>query len=158
VVVMAGVGSADNPLTHVWRGEITDQGATSWFDISGRADGRLPDTPVNSVSMEPNSPDTMYIGTDIGVFRTTNSGDAWTWFSQGLPNCPVFDLRLHNATRLLRAATHGRGIWEIKLDVQTMPDVNLYVRKNFMDTGRTPSSTSKINAAFENPFPIPFVE
>ena len=151
---MAGVGSIDKPLTHVWRGDVTDQGLASWYDISGQGNGRLPDTPVNCVVIEPNSPDTMYIGTDVGVFETINGGDTWRRFSQGLPNCPTFDMRLHNSMRLLRAATHGRGMWEIKLDAQTMPDVNLFVRNHLMDTGRLTSSSSNVTAAFENPFPF----
>jgi len=159
IVVMAGVGTTDNPLIHVWRGEVADGNIARWFDISGHENGRLPNTPVNCIAIEPDSPQIMYIGTDVGVFKTSNGGDIWTKFSQGLPNCPVFDMRLHNPSRLLRAATHGRGMWEIKLDEQTMPDVILFVRKHLMDTGRSPSSTSpNITAAFENPFPIPLKE
>jgi photosystem II stability/assembly factor-like uncharacterized protein len=158
-VVMAGVGSTDKPLVHVWRGNITDQGLATWNDISGNGNGRLPDTPVNCLAIDPNLPKTIYIGTDVGVFKTDNDGDTWSRFSQGLPNCPVFDLRLHSPSQLLRAATHGRGMWEIKLDVQTMPDIYLYVRNHSMDTGRFPSSTSSTaTAAFENPFPSPYTK
>jgi hypothetical protein len=34
----------------------------------------------------------------------------------GLPDAPVFDLQIHPTQRLLRAATHGRGVYEFPLD------------------------------------------
>ena len=33
----------------------------------------------------------------------------------GLPDAPVYDLQIHPTQRLLRAATHGRGIYELAL-------------------------------------------
>lgn len=47
----------------------------------------------------------------------------------------MFDLKLHSKSRLLRAATYGRGIWERKLDVNEMPDSTLYFRKHALDDG-----------------------
>ncbi len=146
IVVMAGFGKP-----HIWRGAVRTNGPATWTDISGTGSGRLPDIPINSLAIEPDAPDTMYIGTDIGVFRTTNGGTTWTQFSQGLPNVAVYDMRLHTPTRLLRAATHGRGMWERKLDTTSMPDINIYVRNNLMDTGRIAPSPSDVTAAFDDP-------
>jgi hypothetical protein len=111
----------------------------------------LPNVPVNALVIDKDSPDTYYIATDVAVFRTTNAGASWTQFSQGLPNCAVFDLKLHSKSRLLRAATHGRGLWERKLDAVAMSDVDLYVRDNVMDTGRGGPTPSSVKAAFEDP-------
>jgi photosystem II stability/assembly factor-like uncharacterized protein len=149
-VVMAGFGSRHQPLSHVWRGKVSETGTTIWTDISKWNGGKLPDVPVNAIVIENDTPDTMYIGTDVGVFKTINGGGKWTRFSQGLPNCAVFDMRLHLAKRLLRAVTHGRGMWELKLDVQTMPDVDIFVRNNIMDTGRFTPSPDNMSAAFED--------
>jgi hypothetical protein len=70
----------------------------------------------------------MHVGTDIGVFRTSKMDNkTWMRFSHGLPNCAVYDMRLHTSPRrLLRIATHGRGIWERDLDMESIPDVNLF--------------------------------
>ena len=38
--------------------------------------------------------------------------------------------------RLMRAALHGRGVWEWKLDAPVLPDVDLYIRDTMLDTGR----------------------
>ena len=146
ILVMSGFGTA-----HVWRGSIPASGPATWTDISGTGAGRLPDIPVNALAIEPSDPNTMYIATDVAVFRTTDGGTTWTQFSEGLPNCAVFDLRLHDSTRLLRAAIHGRGIWERKLDAPAMQDVNIFVRDNLVDTGRSTPSLSGIAAPFEDP-------
>ena len=69
-VVIAGFGSRQEPLSHVWRGKVSEGGVTIWTDISKWNNGRLPDIPVNAIVIEPNAPNTMYIGTDIGVYRT----------------------------------------------------------------------------------------
>ena len=39
-------------------------------------------------------------------------------------------MRLQTSTprRLLRIATHGRGMWECDLDEKSMPDVQIFVR------------------------------
>ncbi len=145
IVVMSGFN-----IAHVWSGVVPASGPATWTDISGTEAGRLSDIPVNALTIDPAAPNTMYIATDIAIFRTTNSGTTWTWFSEGLPNCAVYDMRLHAPTRLLRVATHGRGVWERPLDTLSMPDVDIFVRDDIMHTGRRSSSASE-SAAFADP-------
>ena len=146
IVVMSGFGTG-----HVWRGVVPAAGAAAWTDISGSGGGQLPDIPVNSLVIDPVAATTMYIGTDVGVFRTTNGGAAWTPFSDGLPNCAVFDMRLFQPGRLLRAALHGRGLWEKALDVASTPAVDLFVRDHIMDSARVFPTPSNIPSAVEDP-------
>ena len=121
----------------MWRGEVVRGRARAiWIDASGIDAGRLPDIPVNALAIDPRVPSTIFAGTDIGVFVTADDCRTWTRFGEGLPNCAVFDLRLHRALPLLRAATHGRGLWERSLEKDATPSVDLYVRNNVMDTGR----------------------
>ena len=54
--------------------------------------------------------------TDVGVFRSLDGGINWLPYNTGMPKIAIFDLQIQNANRLVRAATHGRGIWEIALD------------------------------------------
>ena len=109
ILIMSGFGSG-----HVWRGVVPSSGPATWTDISGSGMTGLPDIPVNALAIEPTLSSTMYVGTDIGVFRTTDSGATWTNFSQGLPNVADYDMRLHISSRILRVVTHGRGMWEKK--------------------------------------------
>jgi photosystem II stability/assembly factor-like uncharacterized protein len=145
VAVVSGFGTG-----HVWRGVVPATGAATWTDISGSGTTGVPDIPANAVVIDPTAPATYYVGTDVGVFRTTDGGVTWGDFGHGLPNSSVYDLRLHATQRLLRAATNGRGMWERKLDATSMPDVDLYVRHNLMDSGRG-SSAAGVTAAFADP-------
>lgn len=80
----------------------------------------IPDNPVDVVIVDPQNPNTIYAGTDVGVFRSTDGGEGWIAFSTGLPRIAVFDLEIADAQRIMRAATHGRGIYEIQLPGQQL--------------------------------------
>lgn len=93
---------------HVFR---TTNGGQSWTDISS---GDLPNLPVNAIVLDPGTtPNTLYIGTDSGVFASIDLGAHWSRFRTGLPNAQVVDLKLNPTLNILAAGTHGRGIWEI---------------------------------------------
>jgi hypothetical protein len=80
----------------------------------------------------------VYAGADIGAWRSTDGGQHWEPFSQGLPDATVMDLKLHTNRRLLRLSTHGRGVFERTLDVpeEGKRGVELYVRDTQLDQGR----------------------
>lgn len=99
----------DSYQPHVFR--TTNYGA-QWTDISSD----LPEVPVNVVVIDPQNTSVLYIGTDYGVYYTTDAGAAWQPLGTGLPYSAVDDLVLHNGTRVLRAATHGRSFFEFDLD------------------------------------------
>jgi hypothetical protein len=136
-------GISEEKIAMIWRCQISENGVTTWNHISGYSVNHsdpptLSSIPVNSIVIEPNNPKSMYIGTDIGVFRTENEGKSWNKFGNRLPNCSVLDLRLllykngQTPFRLLRAATHGRGLWELEMDKRTNKcDVDLYVRSYY---------------------------
>jgi photosystem II stability/assembly factor-like uncharacterized protein len=147
IVILSGFGTP-----HVFYGDVPQQGVAEWKNISGNEDNGVPDIPVNAIVVDDDNPDIIYIGTDSGVWHTIDRGKNWKPFNAGLPRVQVYDMRLHKATHTLQVATHGRGIWERRLDMVKMDDVNILVRDNIMDTGRLmPSQTSMI-AAFDDPF------
>jgi photosystem II stability/assembly factor-like uncharacterized protein len=89
----------------------TDAGAT-WMNVSRD----LPDLPVNAIVHDPQSPNnTVYVGTDIGVYYTNDALAGWRPFSLNLPNVIVSDLEIHASTRTIYAATFGRGVWMSEL-------------------------------------------
>lgn len=75
----------------------------------------IPDVPVSALVVDPQDSNTLYAGTDIGVYQTTDGGTTWVPFGTGLPRVAVFDAEISDAHRVLRIATHGRGLWEIPI-------------------------------------------
>mgnify|MGYP001592195347 CR=1 FL=1 len=109
--------------SHVYR---TTNSGTSWIDCDS---GALPNVPTNAVVIDPNFPDNIYIGNDIGVYLSTDGGNSWNEFLDGMPPAIVMDVSVSRSNRTLRAFTHGLGAWERKMpdgvvgvaDEQTMP-------------------------------------
>jgi uncharacterized protein (TIGR03437 family) len=88
----------------------TDSGQ-NWTDVSGN----LPNVAVNSIVADPARANTLYIGTDIGVFWTVSGGNAWAQLGMGLPRVAVLALAVHQASPTLWAATYGRSVWQLPL-------------------------------------------
>jgi hypothetical protein len=88
--------------------------ATPVWTNESPAPGTL-DLPHNSVVIDPADPRTVWVGTDRGVFRgrwdASTSNMTWQHYGSetGLPNVIVFDVKVHAATRVPVAFTHGRG-------------------------------------------------
>lgn len=82
---------------------------TTWSNITGN----LPNLPALCIAYGPGSSDGLYVGTDIGVYYKDNTLSNWIFYSNGLPNVIVHELEFHTASNTLRAATYGRGLWEI---------------------------------------------
>jgi hypothetical protein len=98
---------------HVWHFD-----GTRWQARSGPEGDRdnLLDVEHNAVVVDRVAPDNVYVGADIGVWHSVDAGVTWRPLSNGLPDAPVFDLQIHPTRRLLRASTHGRGLYELRLD------------------------------------------
>jgi hypothetical protein len=119
VYIGAFVGALDDPLRtpppddqgHLYR--TTDFGAT-WTSIVGADPAhRLPNVAVFVVKYDPVSPSTIYAGTDLGVYISLDDGATWNRMGDGLPMTPVRDLYVARNQEFIRAATFGRGLWEI---------------------------------------------
>jgi len=108
---------------HVFK---TTDGGANWTDISCTAANcgtpnatDLPNIPVNDIVVDPDIPNTLYVATDVGVFQTSDAGATWaTLGANSLPRVVVLSLKLQEPSRTLRAATHGRGVWDLALGNQ----------------------------------------
>jgi photosystem II stability/assembly factor-like uncharacterized protein len=101
----------------IWK--TTDLGSATPTWVAASAG--IPDVPVSAFVVDPRNSSLLYAGTDIGVYRSTDGGVSWSPYSAGLPRVAVFDMAIQDSARVLRIATHGRGIWEIA--PQTFADV-----------------------------------
>ncbi|MFD7324343.1 glycosyl hydrolase [Streptomyces sp. NPDC059875] len=146
-VTFAGLFSSEAPgefsNDHVYRRGVTD---TVW---TSRSNGLAQANPINSIVIDPANANRLFCGGDIGVFRTEDAGLTWLPWDQGLPNAPVFDLVLHAKSRLLRAATHGRSVWERPVDAGQPKTVDLYLRDTVLDSGRVQPSPSGVADPFD---------
>jgi len=93
---------------NVW--ETTDSGST-WNPIAGSGNFTLPQVPIRAIARQPGSPNSLYVGTDVGIFSTTDGGQTWSTSSDLNVNVSVDELTYINNSSKLLAATHGRGVW-----------------------------------------------
>jgi PKD repeat protein len=89
----------------------SNNGGTSWINYSTG----LPNIPANCIIYKNNSPQVLYVGTDVGVYYREASMTSWIPFSTGLPNIVVNDLEIYYPSGKLRAGTYARGVWETDL-------------------------------------------
>ncbi len=118
-VTVMGFGQGGT-MPHVYRS--VDFGA-HWTDISAN----LPNAPANSLVVDPNDANTLYLAMDTGVYVTRTvstcaTENCWSPLGSGLPNAPVTQLQAaaglatgDGRLGMLRASTYGRGIWQTPL-------------------------------------------
>ena len=66
---------------------------------------------VHVLREDPTNRNLLYVGTDVGVYVSTDRGASWRKFMTGFPTVPVHDLKIHPRERELIAGTHGLSIW-----------------------------------------------
>jgi hypothetical protein len=113
-VTVAGIQTLTKDMRVVYR---STDGGTHWTTMKAN----LPPTPANSLVVDPQDANTVYIATDDGVYSTrqiTSCASApyecWSAFGSGLPEAPVVALSAAPASASVHdlvAATYGRGIW-----------------------------------------------
>lgn len=100
---------------HVFK---STNGGVSWDNISGNLPPTAPvsDFAVYYTGLGPT--DKNYaVGTDVGVFVSSDQGQNWGVLAEGLPNSIVHDIELHDLSGYLRTATFGRGVWDVDLGI-----------------------------------------
>ena len=122
-------------LPHVFKSTTLGQ---YWTDISSN----LPEIPTNCIVIDPLDNQRIFVGTDSGVFMTNNGGNSWESASNGMPNAPITDLKIHNQTRTLVVATYGCSAYKINLDTGFVAS----------DTNELPQSKIAITKCYPNPF------
>jgi hypothetical protein len=69
---------------------------------------------VSALAIDPQTPTTVYAGTESGVFRTTDGGSKWRPFSRGLTTPYVTDLAIASTGRVLYAGTLFGGVFDYR--------------------------------------------
>lgn len=160
-VGISGFTVSTNPAGHIFK--TTNAGAT-WTDVTGSLESVK--TPVTDLVIDPDYSNVLYAATDVGVFRTLDGGVTWNTLVSGLPRVAVLSLKLHRASRTLRAGTHGRSVWDLLVApvafaslspvtfLPTMQNTTSAAQSvTITNTGNLPLVISAVNASSE--FAVP---
>lgn len=87
------------------------------YDASANAttniSNNLPNVPAwTSAYSSNNLNGEIYVGTDMGVYKSVFPYTTWSLFGTNIVNIPVMDLAIYPNASKIRAATFGRGIFE----------------------------------------------
>lgn len=95
---------------NVGRGHVfvSRNAGESFVDITKN----LPAVPAEAIDVKGTR---LFVGTHLGVFTTDAAGKPWQRLGSGLPISPVVDLNLNPQGDTVLAATHGRGIWAVRI-------------------------------------------
>ena len=66
---------------------------------------------VRTLTEDLKNPDVLYLGTETGLFVTTDGAASWTRVRANLPTVPVYEITLHPRDNAMILATHGRSLW-----------------------------------------------
>jgi hypothetical protein len=108
--VYAAISTFGEP--HAWKSVNLGQ---TWTKIDGSGGANpLPDSPAHSIVVSPLDPNTIYVGTEIGVFVTTDGGANWARENTGFANV-ITEHLVFSPTgasgQTIYAFTHGRGVF-----------------------------------------------
>jgi hypothetical protein len=119
--VYVTVDGVPDPVYAVRVAYRSTDGGAHWAVITSN----LPWTAANSLVVDPQDANTVYLATDAGVFSTRQiatcasaASNCWSAYGTGLPEAPVVTLSAGPATAsmyVLTAGTYGRGVWQIPL-------------------------------------------
>ena len=113
----------------------------------------MPQVPVSAFIVNPANSNTLFAGTDIGVYTSTDGGANWSPFGTGLPRVAVFDMAIQPTSGMLRIATHGRGLWQIPTTVVPGPlCTNFFERFDSVVAPALPAGWMATNA--QGPAPL----
>jgi photosystem II stability/assembly factor-like uncharacterized protein len=117
-----------------------DLGAT-WTDISGFSPNTrsgFPNVAVHSILEMPFDKDIIWVGTDIGIFETTNGGTNWTIVDGFIP-VAVYDMKIVNDQVVI--SSYGRGVWSA-----TLAQLESYTLPSFLTTPTITSAQKDIQS------------
>jgi len=99
---------------HVFEVRVDGSGRVTATDLSGTGSDGIGDIPVTALVRDDPTGD-LYAATDFGVLRLPSGAAAWAKAAAGMPIVGVYGLTAVPGSRLLYAATHGRGLWTLAL-------------------------------------------
>ncbi|MEK7239497.1 MAG: hypothetical protein AAB224_02850 [Gemmatimonadota bacterium] len=139
---------------------VTKDGGKTFASIAGNLPTGGPDF-AYVIREDLKNPNLLFVGTDVGVYASSNKGQDWQKFMTGLPTVPVFDLAIHPRDGELIAATHGRSFWIVDISALQQMDAavvakaaHLFKPRTAFQWGEKPFNGESVgNRVFQVPSP-----
>lgn len=104
-------------------------GGTTWQN----KEGNLPDMPVRTVLRNPDNPNEVILGTEMGVWGTTNflaTTPEWASVTGNIGNVRITNLDYRPVTKTVLVSTYGRGAWTTQNTLPALSTAETKSRKN----------------------------
>lgn len=104
---------------------------------------------TSTIAVDRMAPFTVYVGTNVGVYRgiSSNQGATWNWsfYNNGLPLAIISSLNVHPTTGVMLATTFGRSAYVVNTDwpIGTLANAEgriTFLRVHDLGTGFGPPS------------------
>ncbi len=87
---------------------VSDDYGVTWKSISSN----IPASPANVIAEHPDNANTLFCGTDFGVYMSKDAGKKWVAINGTIPaSVSVNDLFIHPRDKKLVIGTYGRGVY-----------------------------------------------
>lgn len=97
----------DNHTPYIY---VSDSFGAGWKSIASN----LPASPVNVLIEDPDRPDVLYCGTDMGAYMSKDLGKSWIALNGNMPAAvSVNDMFIHPRDKKLVIGTYGRGVYVV---------------------------------------------
>jgi len=99
----------------------TQDGGNTWQN----KEGDFPDIPVKAILMNPINSNEVIIGTDLGVWGTSNFNDSspiWSQSQDGMKDVQVTSFDLRKSDNMVLASTYGRGVFTAQFTIDGYND------------------------------------
>jgi len=112
----------------------TEDLGDTWEDItqvdeSGVSANGFPNVGCLSLFVFPDTPDTIWAGTEIGIMESTDNGENWHYLESVLPSVAIFQMFAQDNQVVV--ATFGRGIWSYQYGPEVEPPTISAMRKTY---------------------------
>lgn len=90
---------------------VTEDYGQTWKSLRAN----LPWGSTRVLCEDPTNPNVLYLGTEFGVWTSTDRGVSWWKLGANFPTVAVHEFAFHPTSGEMVAATHGRSLWVLDL-------------------------------------------
>ncbi|MCF7823031.1 MAG: T9SS type A sorting domain-containing protein [Candidatus Marinimicrobia bacterium] len=134
----------------------TEDLGQTWEDISGFtpagpvSSNGFPNVAVYSLMVMPDNESTLWAGTEIGLFVSTDAGANWQIADNGLPNVGIFQMQVVDGE--IVTATYGRGVWTAMDQIGSYEKPSITLSPRLTNFFQTPAGSMVLDVSLRSPY------